>query len=161
MPPCQNLHLANSCGVLATILLAFVAGTSGCGGDAEAIPTDATSTGETEAAAAIPGNIELGSFRIRDLKVVEAQSRSLNFTLHLTADESDMQRLEETVESRRQTIRNHVIVAVRSAEETELHEPGLERVARRVLLRLRRALGDRIVKGVFFSDLEMRIEAPG
>ena len=161
MSQCHNLHPAKYCGVLVPILLAFVVGTSGCGGDAEATPTDATGREETEAAPSIPGNIELGSFRIRDLKVVEAQSRSLNFTLHLTADESDMQRLEEMVESRRQTIRNHVIVAVRSAEETELHEPGLDRVARRVLLRLRRALGDRIVKGVFFSDLEMRIEAPG
>ena len=137
-------------------------GVSGCGGDAAATTPsagDAAAAGE-DVAKELPGSVELGDFRVRDLMVSEAQARSLQFTLHLTAEAPDVERLEHLVERRRQAIRHHVIVAVRGAESIEFDEPGLNRLARRVLLRLHRALGERVVSGVFFSDVELRIESP-
>lgn len=94
-----------------------------------------------EAAEPTTEAVLLGRFRIRDMRAAEGIKLRLNFALYAEVDSSQaeqVKQIEQLIEQRKNRVRSEVIIAIRTAEQSDFQEPGLERLRRRIFVRLRR-----------------------
>lgn len=102
--------------------------------------------------------ILLGRFHIRDLRAVEGVKLRLSFALYAEVDEEDAESVAARVEKRKHRIRNEVITAVRTVDQAEFQEPGLEHFRRRLLMRLRRTESTLPIEQLLVGEFEFFTE---
>jgi flagellar basal body-associated protein FliL len=100
----------------------------------------------------LPRTFEIGDVYIRNFRPTHNEIANIRFTLHVvfapgTSDEV----MAEMVHWQRR-LRDQAITAARSTEPDDLSEPGLERVQRLMLLRIRRLPLPQPVTGVYLTD---------
>lgn len=110
-----------------------------------------------EAAEPTTEAVLLGRFSIRDMRAAEGVKLRLNFALYAEVDSSEaeqVEQIERLIERRKNRVRNEVIIAVRTAEQSDFQEPGLERLRRRIFVRLRRTEPRLPVKKLLIGEFE-------
>lgn len=102
--------------------------------------------------------IELGKFSVRTHRAVPAQTNRISFTIYATAPAEEGKHFEQLLEHRENKVREQVIVATRLVPVEEFDDAEFTKVRRRILLRLRRALPELIIDGVYISDFNLVVE---
>jgi hypothetical protein len=114
----------------------------GHGEEAAAIPYDPT----------LPRTFEIGEIYIRNFRPTHNEIANIKFTLHVVfAPGTGDNVMAEMVHWRRR-LRDQAITAARSASAEDLAEPGLARVQRVMLLRIRRMALPQAVTGIYLTD---------
>lgn len=102
--------------------------------------------------------VELGRFSIRDLRPAEGVKLRLAFTLYANVEAESFERTAGLVEKRRHRIRNAVLTAIRTAEQSDFQQPGLERLRRRVFVRLQRVEPQLPVQELLIGEFEYFVD---
>lgn len=127
-----------------------------------ATPTGAVAAqaeGAKEAANEAPAEtsasaVSLGEYSIRDLRTVEGTTLRINFQLYASVDADEAKSAVKEVEEHQHRIRNEVLIAIRLCEQHEFQEPDLDRVRRRILARLNRALPNLPIEKLLVGEFE-------
>ena len=105
-----------------------------------------------EVAAVSTGTFELGEFHLRNFRPTHNETASIRFSLHLVLDPAAKPAELEEIAHWQRRLRDQAIIAVRSAEATDLAEPELTRVQRLIIIRLNRLPVARLIKGVYLTN---------
>jgi hypothetical protein len=117
-------------------------GHGGGHGEAAAVPYDPT----------LPRTFEIGEIYIRNFRPTHNEIANIKFTLHVVfAPGTGDDVMAEMVHWRRR-LRDQAITAARSADAEDLAEPGLARVQRLMMLRIRRMPLPQAVTGIYLTD---------
>ena len=121
--------------------------------------TDAAAHGEEgDAAAAVPYDptlprtFEIGEIYIRNFRPTHNEIANIKFTLHVVFAPGTGDEVMAEMEHWRRRLRDQAITAARSAGAEDLAEPGLSRVQRLMLLRIRRMALPQPITGVYLTD---------
>ena len=110
---------------------------------------------ETAAAAESPSRtdiLDLGSFRIRGSQFVDHEVTDIRLGAYLVLSSKVTPRDFHELERWKNRLRDQAIIAVRSAGASDFAEPGLRRLQRLMLFRMKRLpVGAKII-GVNFTD---------
>lgn len=137
--------------LFALLAAAFAMGTPALGAE--------NAEGESEEAhEPAPATIEIGRFMIRDLRVTEGTKLRLSFVLYAEVDSEHEEQARKIAVSHEHRMRNEVLTAIRTAQQGDFHEPGLERFRRRIFLRLRRGAPYLIVQRLLIGEFELMID---
>jgi hypothetical protein len=99
-----------------------------------------------------PRTFEIGDVYIRNFRPTHNEIANVRFTLHVALAPGTSDAVMAEMEQWRRRLRDQAITAARSAEPDDLSEPGLERVQRLMLLRIRRLPLPKPVTGVYLTD---------
>lgn len=113
---------------------------------------------EGENVATRPVGFDLGRYAIKDLRGAEGRTTRLSFQLHTSVAGDQAEQFRELLKTRKQRVRDQVILASRLTEPTDFSEPNLQRFRRRITIRLRRAVPGLKVDDVYLSDFRYLIE---
>ncbi len=132
-------------------LMAASAAASGGGGHA------AAAGGHVEPAAAAydptqPRTFELGEIYLRNFRPTHNEIANIRFNLHLVFAPGTSDAVVAELAHWKRRLRDQAITAARSAEARDLAEPGLDRVKRIMLLRMKRLRLPQEVIGVYLTD---------
>lgn len=103
--------------------------------------------------------VELGSYEIRAYYPVQAQKSTVRFTLHASVASEHYAETKRYIEDHRHMLRDQVIIATRMAPLAVYDEPGLESFRRRIFLRLRRAMPNLPINGVYVSAFQLTVKS--
>jgi len=135
--------------VVATLVISTPAVSRG----AEDAATSQTSSPESATdAEELPRTIDLGDFRIRDLRPTSGETASLRFKMHLKLSSLSNQDHLSQLQQWQHRLRNQVIIAVRMADTKDFAQPGLGRLRRLILLRTNRMLRSQLVEEVYLTE---------
>ena len=109
---------------------------------AAAIPYDPT----------LPRTFEIGEIYIRNFRPTHNEIANIKFTLHVVFAPGTGDEVIAEMEHWRRRLRDQAITAARSAGAEDLAEPGLTRVQRLMLLRIRRMALPQPVTAVYLTD---------
>lgn len=117
---------------------------------------DAMEEGETKEEEKQPFLLDLGSFKIHDLRPTRNVTAKLTFSVHLgfSKELSDTQR--ETLEMWKHRLRDQIITAVRISTIKEFQEADLDRLSRKILIRVNRLFNRKIAEQVLVSEYLFR-----
>lgn len=121
---------------------------------AAAAPQPASDAVADEAATPATQALLIGRFRIRDMRAAEGVKMRLSFALYAEVDEDAADQMAKLIAARQHRLRNHVITAVRTAEQSDFQQPGLERLRRRIHVRLRRTEPNVQMRGLLVGEFE-------
>jgi hypothetical protein len=100
--------------------------------------------------------VSLGETILQQLRPLESSTLSIRFEAHALCASADAKRLSHLVKARQHRLREQVIIAVRSAETWAFDEPTLQRLRRRIQLRLNRWLDEPIVEDIILTEYRFR-----
>jgi hypothetical protein len=100
----------------------------------------------------LPRTFEIGDVYIRNFRPTHNEIANVRFTLHVVFAPGTSDAVIAEMEHWRRRLRDQAITAARSAEPDDLSEPGLERVQRLMLLRIRRLPLPQPITGVYLTD---------
>jgi hypothetical protein len=100
----------------------------------------------------LPRTFELGDIYIRNFRPTHNEIANVRFTIHVVFAPGTSDAVMAEMEQWRRRLRDQAITAARSAEPDDLSEPGLERVQRLMLLRIRRLPLPQPITGVYLTD---------
>lgn len=95
--------------------------------------------------------VELGEFGVTSFQPASGTTLRIDFHLYGTIDPEDQPAFEEAMTIHRQRIRDQVILIVRSAELSDLTDPGLGLIKRRILEKSNNTLGKPYLDSIVFS----------
>lgn len=98
--------------------------------------------------------LKVGRFMVRDLRPAEGIKVRLSFTLYAEVAEETRSQAERVIESHRHRIRNEVLIALRTSEQHEFQEPGLDTFRRRINLRLKRVVPALVLERLLIGEYE-------
>ena len=101
--------------------------------------------------------LELGSFKINDLRPTRNETARLTFTLHLALSKELTDRQVAQLENWKHRLRDQVITAVRISEMKDFQEPDLGRLRRRIFIRINRLLNAKLVDEVLVTKYLFRL----
>ena len=101
--------------------------------------------------------LELGSFKINDLRPTRNETARLTFTLHLAFSKDLTEKQVEQFEKWKHRLRDQVITAVRVSEMKDFQEPNLGRLRRRILIRVNRLLKRKLAEEVLVTKYLFRL----
>ena len=104
--------------------------------EAVAAPTEEHEE-QTDETSEIRG-VLLGDFFFRDIRGAEGIKTRLSFSLYASVSEEHEGEFRRLLEKRRHRVREQVITAIRLTATADLQQPSLDRLKRRILMRLRR-----------------------
>jgi hypothetical protein len=114
------------------------------------------SGGHGEAAVAhdptLPRTFEIGDIYIRNFRPTHNEIANIRFTLHVVFAPGTGDEVIAEMAHWQRRLRDQAITAARSAEPEDLAEPGLERVQRLMLLRIRRLPLPKPITGIYLTD---------
>jgi hypothetical protein len=127
---------------------------SGHGAEEPAAHGDAPAAhGEAPAAAQpIDGVIDLGSFDLDNFRPTHNEVASIRFSLCLVLAPDVSDATVERLNHWRHRLRDQAIIAMRSAEVTDLADPSLERVQRLILVRIKRLPFTDLIEAAYLTD---------
>lgn len=102
--------------------------------------------------------VQIGRFYIRDLRATEDAKVRLSFTLHAKIDPEHTHFAMKFVEGHKHRLRNEVLTAVRTCEQNDFQEPGLNRFRRRIHARLHRAVPQLPIELLLIGEYEYLFE---
>jgi hypothetical protein len=100
----------------------------------------------------LPRTFEIGDIYIRNFRPTHNEIANIRFTLHAVFAPGTSDEVMAELEHWRRRLRDQAITAARSADPEDLSEPGLVRVQRLMLLRIRRLPLPKTVTGVYLTD---------
>lgn len=101
--------------------------------------------------------IELGSFKINDLRPTRNETARLTFTLHLAFSKSLTEKQVAHLESWKHRLRDQVITAIRISAMKDFQEPDLGLLRRRILIRVNRLLKTKLAEEVLVTEYLFRL----
>lgn len=125
---------------------------------AYAAETSSVAEEEQVAAEPQPEVISLGRFQLREFRATEGAKIRLSFALYAEVDAERGEAIRELVSTHEHRIRDEVITAVRTAVQSDFHEPELTRFRRRILFRLRRAADYLPIERLLIGEFEYLLE---
>lgn len=96
--------------------------------------------------------VDLGAFRISTHHRGATSTLRIDFRLVGMVETAQKPAFESLYEKHRNRIRDRIIFEIRSAEISDLSDPGLGLIKRRILERVNTQLGQPLVQGVVVSD---------
>jgi hypothetical protein len=100
----------------------------------------------------LPRTFEIGDIYIRNFRPTHNEIANIRFTLHVVFAVGTSDAVIAEVAHWRRRLRDQAITAARSASPEDLSEPGLTRVQKLMLLRIRRLPLPQEVIGVYLTD---------
>ncbi len=100
--------------------------------------------------------LDLGDFRINDLRPTRNETAKLTFSMHLALSKDLNKKQLEQLESWKHRLRDQVITAVRIATIKDFQEPDLSRVRRIVLIRVNRLFRANLAEDVLLTEYLFR-----
>lgn len=101
------------------------------------------------------GCYDFGEFTIRSFDPVTKTTLRSQFRLEAKTAMADDAEFERFMQGRCQTLREQVLVALRTSNLDELTEPEQGLVERKVVARVNRSLGQRVLESVDLKDFEL------
>jgi flagellar basal body-associated protein FliL len=117
----------------------------------------ATTTAETEA----PDkqlSYDLGSFRLSEVRPTRNETTKVNFRVYFVMSPDISPQDLEKLAHWKHRFRDQVIVAVRTAQTKDFHEPQLKRIRRIILFRVRRMMRESVVEDILFTEFTFSVE---
>jgi hypothetical protein len=96
--------------------------------------------------------VELGKYNITVHRPAQDVTLRVNFLLIGTVDEHDHAAFETLVEKNQHRLRDKIIFEIRNCELSDLTDPGLGLIKRRILTKSNELLGKPILQSVVFSE---------
>jgi len=121
-------------------------------GDAAAAGKDAPEEHKGEHAAEHEAEVELGKFNIIVHKPAENLTMRVNFHLIGTVPEKEHKEFEELYAKCEHRLRDQIIFEVRKSDLSELSDPGLALLKRKILANSNELLGKSMLHTIVFSD---------
>lgn len=100
----------------------------------------------------------IGDFMFRGIRGAEGVKTRLSFSLYAAVDNAERDQFERVLEQRRHRIREQVITAIRLTKTSDLQEPSLARLKRRILMRLRRTSPGLPIHDLHFRQLALMFD---
>lgn len=95
---------------------------------------------------------DLGEYSLSAFQPASNTTLLIDFHLYGTLTANDQAGFPEYFEAKKHRIRDQVITTIRSAELSDLTDPGLGLIKRQILEKTNRALGKPLLQGIVFSD---------
>lgn len=109
-----------------------------------------------ELAAVTPGaaitEVDLDAFTINMANPSTNSTVRVDFHLYATIGEEQVHEFQEIFATRKHRIRDHVITEIRQSKATDLRDPELGLIKRRILEKTNEALGHPLLRSIVFSD---------
>lgn len=96
--------------------------------------------------------VELGQFSVTSFQPSSEVTLRIDFSLFGTVTEDNESQFLTRLERSKNRVREQVIVTVRNAELTDLTDPGLGLIKRRILTKVNRTLGKPLLRTVVISE---------
>jgi hypothetical protein len=119
-------------------------------------PASAESDATNEEEVPTP-TLDLGSFKINDLRPTRNETARLTFTLHLAFSKELTENQVAQLDNWKHRLRDQVITAVRISEMKDFQEPDLDKLRRRVLIRVNRLLKAKLAEEVLVTKYLFRL----
>ncbi len=97
--------------------------------------------------------IDMSEYRVTSYQPATDTTFRVNFHLYVTVSAAEREEFAKLKEENEARLREQVNVIIRAAEISDLTDPTLGLIKRRILDKINRILGKPLVKGVFFSDM--------
>ncbi len=117
---------------------------------------DSASTDATVEEEALNPTLDLGEFKINDLRPTRNMTAKLTFKLHLAFSKSLTETQVEQLERWKHRLRDQVIVATRITQAKEFQEPDLSRFQKTILVRVNRLFQSKIAEDVLLTEYLFR-----
>jgi|GEM_PF-1546138 len=150
--PCQELgFLAARCFVLGALFFSMFANA------AYSQQADQAAIEEADAKEKVARpTIDLGFFRIKDLRPTRNETAKLTFKMHLALADSLSAKQVEQLEKWKHRLRDQVIIAIRTLEIKDFQEADLSRLRRKVLIRANRLFRAKLAEETLFTEYLFR-----
>jgi flagellar FliL protein len=102
--------------------------------------------------ASATAEVELGDFSVTSYQPSSEVTLRIDFHLFGTVMEDDANEFHKRLERNKNRAREQVIVTVRDAELTDLTDPGLGLIKRRILTKVNHTLGKPLLRTIVISD---------
>lgn len=87
-----------------------------------------------------PMALELGEYSLREVRGAEGEKLRVEFVLYASVDPKFYDQIKTLHKKLKHRVREQVLIAARMCETKDFLEPGLERLKRRIMLRMKRTL---------------------
>lgn len=116
----------------------------------------AANSGEDPPAETPPKAVEfeLGAFITKNYQPLQDVTTRLIFTAHASVSSDRSEEFNRKLQNRRNRVRDQVLVAARLTTMSELQDPDLRLLRRRILLRLRHSLPDLPIEEILLSEFQ-------
>ncbi len=129
-----------------------------CAEEAKSVsPAESTATQIDQNVGMILRQIDLGPFRIQQIRPTRNETVEVRFELILVLPEATTKREVARLENWKHRLRDQAITSVRLAETKDFSEPELRRLQRLILLRINRILKFTRIQGLFFTRFEFSV----
>ena len=120
-------------------------------------PADPTATEAAETAKeSVRPTLDLGKFKINDLRPTRNETAKLTFSLHLAFSKSLTPSQVAQLEPWKHRLRDQVITAVRISQIKDFQQPDLGRLRRKILIRINRLLQTKLAEEVLMTEYIFR-----
>lgn len=99
--------------------------------------------------------VDMGEFSITSYQPVTNTTLRIDFHLYATVLETEGDDFQLRFVDNQQRVRDQVLVTLRSSEETDLTDPGLGLIKRKILETTNRALGRPLLQEIIFSEFSL------
>jgi len=101
---------------------------------------------------------DLGGFRLQEIRPTRNETTRLTFQAYFVMSPEVSEQDVEKLKHWKHRFRDQVIVAVRTAQLKDFHEPQLQRLRRIILFRVSRLMRESVVEDVLFSEFTFSME---
>jgi flagellar FliL protein len=109
-----------------------------------------------DAEEAVRPTLELGKFKIHDLRPTRNETAKSTFAMHLALSPTLSPQQVTQLARWQHRLRDQVIIAIRTLELKEFQEPDLRRLRRKVLLRVNRLFQAKLAEEVLLTEYLFR-----
>ena len=102
--------------------------------------------------------LDLGTFRVRELRPTRNQTIEIDFSLQVKLSSEVNQRELEKLEACKHRLRDQVITAVRTLHTADFREVELSRMRRVIQFRLEQILRATVVENLLLSDYKFSVD---
>jgi hypothetical protein len=118
----------------------------------EAIVSEELKQAETSDSAVPAVEVALGRFTVTNHRLPSESTFRVEFDLWGTVAEQDQNEFATLFQRNERRFRDQVIVEIRNCEVSELEDPGLGLIKRRILAKSNALLGKPLLRSVIFAD---------
>ena len=105
---------------------------------------------------AAPHTIDLGDFRLNELRPASNEVAKLTFKMHLVVSPSMTKKQTRQLEKWQHRLRDQVHIAIRTMEIKDFQEPSLNLLRRKILLRVNRLFQAKVIDEVLLTEYLFR-----
>lgn len=102
--------------------------------------------------------LDLGTFRVEELRPTRNETIKVTFTAHLVLEPKLSEVELETLQNFHHRLRDQIIVAVRTAHTKDFREPGLDRLRRLIQIRVEQLLRAQVTENLLISEYQFTLD---